>query len=281
MPLEPIISARHNIYLLEEATATNCLMLIGKNYVSFAICDTVMDIVYLVQHYHSVNKAITKTDFHEILSHPEILKATKTHIAIDSYKSVLVPFELYRASNKMDYFGMMEEIAPDEEVVEYNLTDSIVDLFAIRHNTRIMLSGILPNAKIYSASAVLLKTYPTCMIEQKEYNLFVSVKEEFIILTMYRNQTLQLHQLYPVTTEMDALYHVSHVVQQFKIKPNYCCIQLHGENKLTDLMKDILNNHFHFVKYCPRVKNIQYPDIIFNEPAHYFYNLFSVFPCAL
>lgn len=279
--MEPLISARHNIYPLEEATSTVCTMLIGKNYLTFAICDAALDVVYLISHYQSINKPITKTDFHEILSQPVISKVTKTHVALDSYKSVLVPFELYRPENKMDYFKMMEDVAPDEEVVEYNLTDSIVDLFVMRHNTRIMLNGILPNAKLYSASAVLLKTYPNCMIEQKEYNLYVSVKEDFIILTMYRNKNLLMHQLYPVSTEMDALYHVCHAVQQYKIKPNYCCIQIHGENRLTDLVKDILNTHFHFVKYCTRVKNIQYPDEIFNEPAHYFYNLFSIFPCAL
>lgn len=281
MSLEAFITARHNIYPIEEATSTVGVMLIGKNYVSYAICDEAMDIVYLIQHFNSGNKPITKTDFHEILSHPEILKATKTHVALDSFKSVIVPYELYNPENKLDYFGMMEDISPDEEVVEYNLTDSIVDLFVMRHNTRIMLDGILPNAKLYSASAVLLKTYPTCMIEQKEYNFYISVKEEFVILTLYRNKTLLLHQLYPVSTEMDVLYHVCHVVHQFKIKPNYCCIQVHGENKLTDMAKDILNTHFHFVKYCTRVKNIQYPDAIFNEPTHYFYNLFSIFPCAL
>jgi Protein of unknown function (DUF3822) len=279
--LTPSISARNNIYLLEEAQNTRCVMLIGKGYLTYTITNEEYNTVYLINHYQSGTKAFTKNDLQSILELDEVNKAEQVTVALDSYKNTLVPFALYNAENKNEYLQLVEELYPDEEIFVHNITDSLIDLFTVKSGTQVLLLGMLNHPSIQSASAVLLRNYPNQLKSQLANNLFISVKEDMVFITHYQNQALQLHQQYAYAQELDVLYFVCNLIQVKNIDANSCHFQLHGEHMAVAKIHDILAKHFTHVKYCTRISGIQYPDSLYSQPAHYFYNLFSVFACAL
>lgn len=278
--LTPVLAARNNIYLLEEAEKTRCVVLIGKMYLSLAICNEAMDTVYLIHHYQTGTKSITRSALQAILTQAEVVKASSVLVGMDSYKSVLIPYSLYQPEFKEDYFNFLEDRYPDEEINEHTIASSLVELYTIKNATRVALTGLLNEPKIISASAALLKHYPASLMTGKEHQFFIAVKDDLVIISLYQQATLQLHQQYPLSQEMDVVYHICNIVDLKSLPTDQIAIQIHGEHATVNRIHDLLKQHFDQVRYCNRIREIHYPDSLYTHPTHYFYNLFALFSCA-
>jgi hypothetical protein len=277
--LEPKVSVQNNIYLLEDQTETSCVLLIGKTYLSYVISNMTGDVIYRLKHYSSV-KPFTKNDLQEVLAQPDISDAKKHVVALDSYKSVIVPYALYQPEEKYSYFQFLEELHNEEDVYEHNITNSVVDLYVIKNSTHVFIHSLISNPTVVHSGSILLRTYAALLNPSNNDTFFISVKEDFIILTHYQESILQLHQVYACTTELDVLYFTSMVVQQSNIHPGTLEIQLHGEQNNMQRMFDRLQQHYSKVKFCSRLASIHYPDELYKQPTHHFINLISAMACV-
>lgn len=266
--------------MLEEAQKTRCVILLGKMYLSMAICNDTLDTVYLIQHYQNGTKALTRSDLQAILSQQEIAHAASVLIGMDSYKTTLIPFQWYQSEFKEAYFNFLEDHFADEEINEHSIAGSLVELYTIKNATRVLLTGMIKESKLVSSSAALLRHYPESFVTGFNHQFFIAVKDDAVIISYYQQDALQLHQLYPITQEMDIVYFLCNMVQLHQLNANELTIQLHGENAAVNRIHDLLKNHFEHVKYCNRIRGIHYPDSLYTHPTHYFYNLFALFSCA-
>ena len=281
MALEPNLSIENNHYLIENDTLVTCCLLLGKNYLSYILADQSSLKIYALKHYSFEDKVIGKADFDAILSDEQLRKANNYHIAIDSLKFTLIPNEFFSAENLNAYLELTCELDPEEIVRSQEISEGITEAYAIKSSTIHFLESRLSNITFYNAAGCLLKTYPLQIISEHQHSLFVSVKDHQACMTIYHKQALLLHQMYAFEAPEDILYYIANAVKQFDINKEQLGIQIHGESQSTEQIYKSVQPYFVYVRYCTRIKDLQYPDTLYATPAHSFFNLFSILSCVL
>lgn len=280
MAIQPQVSLTNNIHVIQRDTQVCCNMVLGKNYITYCITDQSYKTVFSVKHFVLGNKVVGKSDFDVVLSDTLIRQAIQTNIAIDSHKSVLVPGEIYQQGNDKIYFTHLHDIGPDEIIEKQIFSAALYDLFLIKKSTKQFLSSRLKNVRFYNASGVLLPNYPDAIIHEHQHSLFIHIKEEYIVVTLYQKNNLRLHQSYEWQSLQDIVYFVANIFHQLQIDSQSTGIHIHGEIQSIDSISQELKKYFTQVRFCTRIKEIQYPDTLYAHPAHYFFNLFSIFACV-
>lgn len=282
MALTPKISLDNTIHIIQNDNQLACSILLGKNYLTYCISDVAYKTVFHIKHFYFENKVVGKNDFDEILADTNIKKSSRINIAIDSFKSILIPNELLDENNYAGYFTFHHELTKEEIILKQTFKSSIHDLFAVKKSTIQFLESRLKNVHFYNASACLLNNYPDFIVSENEHSVFLSMKDENIVLTIYQKSNLILHQVYAYTDPLDIVYHVANACKQLNIKLENCGIQLHGEMTQIENISVTLKKYFPSVRFITRIKDIQYPDALYSsQPTYNFFNLFSIFKCAL
>ena len=281
MALTPKISLDNNIHIIQNDIELACSILLGKNYLTYCISDVAYKTVFHLKHFYFENKVVGKNDFDEILADENIKKSSRINIAIDSFKSVLIPNELLDESKYPTYFTLLHEIVKEEIILKQTFNSSIHDLFAVKKSTIQFLESRLKNVHFYNASACLLNNYPDFIVSENQHSIFISLKDENIVLTIYQKTSLILHQIYAYTDALDIVYYVINACKQLNINLETSGIQLHGEVNQIENISSALKRYFPVVRFTTRIKEIQYPDALYSQPTHNFFNLFSILKCAL
>jgi hypothetical protein len=281
MALVPKISLDNNIHIIQNDIALTCSILLGKNYLTYCISDENYKTVFHLKHFYFDNKVVGKNDFDEILADPNIKKAKRINVAIDSFKTILVPNELLDEKEMPTYFRYLHDLMKDEMVMKQTFNSSIHDLYVVKKSTIQFLESRLKNVHFYNASACLLTNYPDFIINENQHSFFISMKDENAVVTLYQKSNLVLHQVYAYTDVLDIVYHVANICKQHSINIDHLGVQFHGEIAAVEGLQQSLKKYFPLVRFTTRVKDIQYPDTLYAQPAHYFFNLFSIFKCAL
>jgi hypothetical protein len=79
---------------------------------------------------------------------------------------------------------------------------------------------------------------------------------------------------------LDVLYHVTNVIQTKAIETSILSISLHGEGDMIKSIQELLSKHYHQVQFCGRISGIHYPDELYQQPTHHFFNLISALACV-
>lgn len=280
MAIQPNIALENNHYLIKNDSQVTCCILLGKNYLSYVLADASSLKIYALKHYSFQDKVLSKSDFDAILSDNQLRKASTYTVAIDSAKSTLVPTALFVENQAADYLKLSADIEP-EEMISTQTVGEITDIFALKSSTVQFLEQRLKKVTCLDASACLLKTYPQQIIHEHTHTCFISVKDQMICLTIYQKQDLLLHQIYTISATEDVLYFVANSCKQLNLVAATTGIHVHGETAEVEQIVKILQPYYPGTRYITRIKDLQYPDTLYATPAHYFFNLFSIFSCVL
>ena len=187
---------------------------------------------------------------------------------------------LFIKEQAADYLKLSVDIEP-EEMVSTQTVGDMTNIYALKTSTVQFLEQRLKNVDCMDASACLLKTYPPQIIHEHTHSCFISVKDQMICLTIYQKQDLLLHQIYAISATEDVLYFVANSCKQLNLVAATTGIHVHGETAEVEQIVKILQPYYPGTRYITRIKDLQYPDTLYATPAHYFFNLFSIFSCVL
>jgi hypothetical protein len=267
-------------FLKKTPQAFDCFILLGKHYITYMMMNQSHDIVYTVRHKSYQNQVIAKHDFDEILADRLVKKASKIFLAIDAQKNTIVPTEFYIPKDRELYIEHLFEIAPEEELHEMNILDEMKSLFCLKKDSVQFLKSRLRNVTFLESSACLLSVYPAHIHSQDVYSIFISVKEDIATLSIYKGIALQLHNVHTYQAKEDIVFFVANYIDKLSIDQLTCGINLHGECDTTVQLHDIFASHFARVRYCSRLKELGYPEELFEYSPQYFFNLFSIAVCV-
>lgn len=258
----------------------DCFILLGKNYLNYALLDEEHTVVYAIRHFEFKNQAIGKSDFDEILSDRTLQKSTRFFMAVDTLKTTLVPNELYSSTSKSNYIKHLFDLTNEEELHEMKLNNDLTDLFVLKKDSVQYLKNRLRNVSFFDANASVLATYPTHLHSEDESSLFVALKHNAATLTVYKSKQLVHHQVYTYTVLEDILFYIANIVKQQNLNTKTIGIHIHGESSNGQQAHELLSNHFNHVRFCSRLHELSYPEELFSQPSHYFFNLFSLVLCV-
>lgn len=280
MILQPSISVDNNLLLLEDKKSHKSFLILGKNYVCYALTDQSSKKVFSIRYYYSANQVIGKSDFESIFNDMNVSRVSTFYVAIDTLKSTLFPTSMFDESFLHQYLENLCEVDQEEVIIKQNLVNEITNIFAIKKSTQNFLISKLENVEFFDSHASLLAIYQAHIILEHEASIFISCKDESFAISAYQKNDLVLHQVYEYNHVNDILYHATHLMEAKGWNINKLGIHLHGESTMTEHAFHVLQNYFPVVKYCIRISDIQYPDTLSDQPAHYFFNLFALVKCV-
>lgn len=278
--MKPTIQIDNNLSLIKDASQYTCSILVGRNYLSYALSDKDCSVIYLLKHYYFEDKVIGKNDFNEILRDPVFKNVNNVKIAIDSLKSTLVPDILFDETHKQDYFALVHDLTAEENIHTQKLSGGKTSVFSLKKSTVSFLGSIYKNVTFYDASSCLLNTYPGILTGEEIQTFFLCIKDDCVTMSVFQNKELILHQVYSDTSVSDITYYISNYISAKSIPKENTRILIHGESvRVTNVYNELVL-YYPDVKYCSRIQKLQYPESLFAQPSHYFFNLFSLVTCA-
>jgi len=278
--LKPTIQIDNNLSNIKDYSNYTCSILIGRNYLSYALSNKENSIIYLLKHYYFEDKVIGKNDFNEILSDPVFKNVNNVKIAIDTLKSTLVPKILYAKEHIQDYYQFVHELNDEESLFTQEISQDKISIYSLKKSTVGFLGSIYKNVTFYDASSCILNNYPSLTAGDNSYTAFIIIKDDCASLSFYLKKDLILHKILADVSITDITYHIANFIEVQKISKDKMSIQLFGESIRVPIVYNELIQYFPSVKYGNRIGNLQYPETLFDQPTHYFFNLFSLVTCA-
>lgn len=278
--ITPSISIEDNNTLLQEPNTLQATLLIGKNYATYCISHINKKIVYNLTHYQSENTIIGKNTLNQIYADSLLQSASIIHIGIDSSKQILLPLEIFNPTQAQHYLSQHHHIEPDEVTHTSILNNEYANIFTIKKNTLDYLLSKFNQPIIHHTPTTILHTYPSHINVEHDATLFILLNDETFVLTVYKKNTLHLHRQYDFTTHTDIHYYIQNTFQQLSINQAQTAIILHSNLEIIHSLYAYLTHYYSHIKYISRVRNLTFADKILEQPAHQFYNLFSLVTCA-
>ena len=140
--MKPTIQIDDNRTLLSDTSNYTCCILVGRNYLSYALTNNDFTVIHLLKHYYFEDKVIGKNDFTDILSDPVFANVKNVKIAIDSLKSTLVPNALFAEEHTETYFKLVHELTPEEKIHTQVLLSNMTSIYSLKKSTVSFLSSI-------------------------------------------------------------------------------------------------------------------------------------------
>jgi len=257
-----------------------CNILVGRNYLSYAVCGTTSSVICVLKHYYFKDKVIGKKDFQEILGDPFMNQIIQFKVAIDTPKSMLIPNELFIESEKEKYFKVLFDFGADETIYTQQLTGNKTAIFSLKRSTLSFLETLLPELQVYDANSCLLNAYPSLLFNDTMHTFFLNIKDDSASMSIYHKKELQFHQVYAESAPADLLYYVSSYAHQCALSNENMLILLLGEGPALQETQTLLSRYYSHLKFCGRIQQLQYPETLYAQPVHAFFNLFSLVTCA-
>jgi hypothetical protein len=153
-------------------------------------------------------------------------------------------------------------------------------IYSLKRGTKKLIEQELDNVELFSADATLLIAYQQLLPPNKELQSFIRLMDNDILITIYKNKKLQLHQLYEIKNLDDALYFYLNALVTLGLNQKEIFASILGNHKDLEEYKSLLSRNIASVKFANRLPTLQYADEIFSYPSHSFFNLFALVLCA-
>ena len=278
--LEPTVCIENTQSVPQGGTRSVCNILVGRNYVSYALSDPECSLVRLLKHYYFKDRIIGKRDFQEILSDPALQGLEQVKIAIDSVKSVLIPDPLYRDADRSRYFEFLHDLSPDEALFVQKLNGNKTSVYSLKKSTVAFLETLFPEISFYDATSSLLNTYPSLLFNDDMHTIFLNCKDDCASVSVYYKKELRFHHVYADVSNVDLQYYLAAYLHEQNLDVEKVLILLLGEGSRLPEIQSELSKYYSHIKYCSRIQHLQYPETLYAHPVHAFFNLFSLVTCA-
>ncbi|MEP6594935.1 MAG: DUF3822 family protein [Ginsengibacter sp.] len=211
-----------------------------------------------------------------IFSEQLLLKNKYSNIFI-SYafnESILTPGIYYNHSQNNEninlvYGDLNNGVIFADSVEEKNL----YNIYRIHADIHQAITGQFSEAKFSHQYSLLVKQLPDTGNIMK-----VIFYQNKIVITLLKNDKLQIVQAFYYTTAGDVVYHMVNICDQFQVEE--VRVELGGMiEKDSGLFKEI-HKYFLMISFSDLPDNLSYDEGIMEFPSHFFSHLFSIALCV-
>ncbi len=189
-------------------------------------------------------------------------------------ESILTPGIYYDYSQNNEninlvYGDLNNGVILADKVEEKNL----YNIYRIHADIHQAITARFPEAKFSHQYSLLVKQLPDAGNIMK-----VIFYQNKIVITLLKNDKLQIVQAFYYTTAGDVVYHMLNICCQFQVKD--INVELSGMiEKDSGLFKEI-HQYFLMTNFSSPPDKLSYPEAIKEFPSHFFSHLFSIALCV-
>ena len=256
---------------------------VSRNGFAFTILDTLRNkYILLRSHDPEDDKYLSADKISEIISKDDFLtkRYKRINIIIPSFRSTLIPAQLYDPGKKEEYFTLnhikeendlilVNKIPDPDAYILFSAQKSLIDMAAgyypgvhPDHHIRPLLS------QMFHSSRGIDGKYVHLHIEREFFNLFI-----------FENKTLKFSNAFTFRNISDILYFVLNVFKSLGINND----QIMYFSGLTDQYDDIYSNFAMYIrdlKFTEPAGNFTFSYVFNDIELHRFINLFTISGCV-
>lgn len=196
-----------------------------------------------------------------------------------SVKNTLIPRNYFNKEKLKDYFEFNQKL-DDLDEIHFN-EFKYIDAYSIY-----IIPSLLTNVFIKQFKQIHFYNQQIPFIEHcllryhSESNLvFVNINDRFIDITITKDRKLLLYNNFAYKTEMDVIYFILYVFDQFKLNPETTEVILSGLIDKKSSMHSKLKSFISHLKFDKLPEEYTYSYTFNPIPQHSFINLFNLQLC--
>lgn len=279
--MKKIASINSTLFFLQNKEPFDTFIWLGKNFIQLAVSYKEHTKIEVLESYRSSVGNITRKDALEVFNTPIVKDAARVYVGLESRKNALIPASLFNKEMTVNYLKELFTIEKEEVVSSQKVKPlNCQSIYTIKEGTQKLLQNEIKQAEVYHAPSALLIAYQQMIHPNKKLTSFVRLQENEILISIFKDKKLQLHQAYDIQNLEDAYYYYLNAVDQLSLNRKEMTLSVFGNHEQIEDFKITMEANVGLVKLINRLPTLQYTDEMFSHPAHHFFNLFSLVLCA-
>lgn len=254
------------------------------NGLSFCILDPVQE-KYIVFSHKNVNSELSFNDFldniEEYIQNTDLLnhKYKKVKFIWLSSKNTLIPKKHFKKENVKKYFEFNQKLDELDEI-HFNKLKYIdaYSIYIVPNQIANIFSKQFPGINFYNQQIPFIE-HSLAKYYSETKKVFVNINDNFIDINLTETGKLLLYNSFVYKTEMDLIYFIMYVCNQYNLNTETTEVVLSGliDKKSSAFSK--LKDFFQHLKFDKLPEEFSYSYTFNKIPNHSFTNLFNLQLC--
>lgn len=269
--------------IIEAPSLQQLLTVISPRFITYIIFNAQDQKVALIKQYQLdfyPDKTIEE-NLKDILETDENLKKTfqKSFIVYDYPSASLIPEALFNVSmNKPATELMYGDVERGLLLSEKIIKGKMYNIYRIPREIHSQLQSHFGSGKYWHIHTLLLENKQPVL--NHPFQIEMSLKEDNMLVGVWKNGELQILQQYQTETLEDMIYYLQLIVNQFNINPAEVEFIWSGKNKFIEDVEVNLNKYFKQVSPLTLVDGWSLGNAFNNIPVHYYTNYLNLVACV-
>ncbi|HSN50678.1 MAG TPA: DUF3822 family protein [Bacteroidales bacterium] len=276
-PLRKKYFSMDDSFKAEDTAGYDLLVELGSGISSFGIIDRDKNLVTGIGSFE--NPVFSVLDEFRWLRNP--FHSTKISLLNNRY--TLIPEQLFIPEEKETYTSFLLDSRKENEEIRSDRIEhaGIYSVYAIPEHFPDKLHSVLPDAKLYHISGVLIRSLLVNFSHSlSSVQIFLNVRDEAFDLLIFSEKQLQYCNSFNIRTPEDLVYYLIFVMEQLDLDPEVVPMFLLGEVSPDTPLFEIIFRYIRNVSFIPATKNVQLSGVLDDLPSHQFYSLINMSLCG-
>lgn len=279
--MKKIASINSTLFFLHNKEPFDTFIWLGKNFIQLAVCYKEHAKIEVLESYKTERGNVTRTDALDIFNTRIVKDASTVYVGLESRKNTLIPDALFQREMADNYLKELFTLEKEEVVSAQKIKPlACQSIYTIKKGTQKLLEDKIKNTVVFHAPSTLLIAYQQMIPPNKKLTSFVRLQDNEILISLFKDKKLQLHQTYDIHNLDDANYYYLNALDQLGLERKKMTLSIFGNHEQIEDFKITMEANLGLVKLINRLPTLQYTDEMFSHPAHHFFNLFSLVLCA-
>lgn len=196
-----------------------------------------------------------------------------------SNKNTLIPCDYFNKENLKKYFEFNQKL-DDLDEIHYNELNYVnaYSVYTIPYQIANIFIKQFPKLKFYNQQIPFIEQV-LFKYHSETKKVFVNINNDFIDLCITENEKLLLYNNFSYKTELDIIYFIMYIFDQFELKTEDTELILSGFIDKKSLIYSKLKGFIRHLKFDKLPDDATYSYTFNKIPSHSFINLFNIHLC--
>ncbi len=199
------------------------------------------------------------------------------NIVFNSISSILIPNEFFKPEDAQTHLTLSAGVLRNE-VVTWQLCESVdaTLVYAMPLQIKEFVDNVWPLAHCFHSLQINLDIAQALQQSQKRSVMLINAGQTSVSIVCCTANQLNYANTFNVTTHEDFVYYVMLVAKELNLDTKATSVIFQGLIERNDPRIVTLSRYLHHITFTPWPEGVNFYHGIYNIPAHYFSNLYSV-----
>ncbi|MBC8265768.1 MAG: DUF3822 family protein [Flavobacteriales bacterium] len=255
---------------------------VGLNNLSFCLFDTLSFTYVLLKEFEFNANGISKSCkiIKDIIASESLLQKEfySSSLALNHFPSTLVPIPFYKEEKNKEILKFNHEVY--EEILSDKMQQmEAINIYSIPRELLTLIHEYFPNTQIKCNSSILIEQL---LLQNKsnEEKVYTLVKNNILEICILKQDRLQLHNSFLISTKEDILYYLLFALEQMGMSGEKIELILIDDILKSDEKYNLLYEYVRDISFVNRSEKLNFSKELDSIKSHQYFCLFSQLLCV-